>query len=79
MGPFEMVVLIVALGVLGQVAKRYFDSKAKTDSTQTAELELLRIQVAKLQDRVQVLERLATDRSSRLAQDIDALRHQPGA
>lgn len=46
----------------------------REDSKLAAENEALKANVAKLEDRLRVLERIATDPSKRLADDIDSLR-----
>jgi hypothetical protein len=74
MDPFSMVVAIVLISVTGGLAKRYIDAKGRIDPAQTAEIERLKGQVGRLEDRIQVLERLATDKSARLASEIDQLR-----
>ena len=77
MNPFEMVVLIVAIvmiaGVLksrGGVGRRWRDSDPQDD----IENQRLRQEVKELKERLQVLERIATDRENSLARQIDELR-----
>jgi hypothetical protein len=77
MNPFEMVVLIVAIVMIASVIKaraRARDNAALTADSPDA--EAMRIEIARLKDRVEVLERLATDKSRRLADEIDSLRSQ---
>lgn len=76
MGPFEMVVLIVLIVVvaLSRIIKHGIDAKAGRRPAQDGELNSLRHQVAVLDERVQTLEKLITDPSRRLSEEIDALR-----
>lgn len=77
MNPFEMVVLIVAIVMIASVIKaraRARDNAALAADSPDA--EAMRIEIARLKDRVEVLERLATDKSQRLADEIDSLRSQ---
>lgn len=68
---FEMIVWIVAIGVLGGVLSEYFKSKRKVAETATNSQADERIK--QLEERVKVLERLATDKGSRLSDEIDQL------
>ena len=73
MNPFEMIVLIVAIIMIASVIK----SRARAQAARpgdAAETQALYGEVARLQERVQVLERLAIDQSRRLASEIDGLR-----
>ncbi len=77
MNPFEMVVMIVAIVMIASVVKaraRVRDNAALTADSPDA--EAMRLEIARLKDRVEVLERLATDKSRRLADEIDSLRSQ---
>jgi hypothetical protein len=72
MNPFEMVVLIVAIVVLGKVfAERARSRRGRPEVD--AENERLRQEMAGLKDRIATLERLATDKRQLLADEIDAL------
>jgi len=74
MNPFEMVVLIVAIVVIGRVfANRYRNRSPQEDAAAAAENARLRNEVQQLKDRVVTLERIAIDKRSRLADEIDAL------
>jgi len=72
MGPFEMVVAIVLIVAIAGVMK----TKAKSGMSQEASEEIarLRAQVNQLNDRVKVLEKLATDPAKRLSDEIERLR-----
>jgi cation transport ATPase len=88
MNPFEMTVVIVLIVTIGRVLRaRYGDTPdkslkamktvlAKGGDRAEAEAENQRLQaeVARLNDRIQVLERLATDPAKRLSDEIDALK-----
>jgi hypothetical protein len=74
MNPFEMVVVIVLIGVGGGVLSRYLKTKAQHDPAQEAALTKLRSEMGALSRRVQTLEKLVTDPATRLADDIERLR-----
>jgi hypothetical protein len=87
MNPFEMVVLIILIVTIGKVASARFGngagrrdashgkaSLAVDDGVAVAEAARLRSEVTRLNERIQVLERLATDPGKRLADEIDALK-----
>jgi Tfp pilus assembly protein PilO len=69
MGPFEMVVLIVALAMAGSAWKHYLDSKKVNDAANAD----LRAQVRALEARVVTLEAIATDPAKRLSDEIGKL------
>ncbi len=84
MNPFEMTVLIVLIVTIGRVASGRYGSKRRRlqgladtpdDGVSAAEATRLRSEVTRLNDRIQVLERLATDPARRLSDEIDALKH----
>lgn len=86
----EMVVLIVLIVTIGRVLRaRYGDdprqlarhgaraARRLVDTEEDdggAEAARLRAEVARLNDRIKVLERLATDPGKRLSDEIDALK-----
>jgi len=82
MNPFEMVVMIVAIVTIGRVLSgRMGDRNNKTleklkkgGSGDTDENLRLNAEVARLNDRIRVLERLATDPAKRLSDEIDSLK-----
>ena len=85
MNPFEMVVLIVLIVTIGRVAAGRMGDKSgkrgaivQIDRNQesVAEAERLRSEVTRLNERIQVLERLATDPGKRLSDEIEALKNQ---
>ncbi len=73
MNPFEMVVAIVFLGVVGGIISSFFKSReAKTNGdAANRDAEELRELIVSLEDRIQVLERIVTDTGGR-----DELRRQ---
>jgi cell division protein FtsB len=75
MNPFEMVVLIVAIVVIGRIfANRYRGRHAEgADPAAAADNARLRNEVQQLKDRIATLERIAVDKRHRLADEIDAL------
>jgi len=73
MGPFEMVVAIVAIVMIASIIKSRVRARAEKPAD-SAETEMLHAELARLKDRIAVLERLATDKSRRLADEIDELR-----
>jgi hypothetical protein len=85
MNPFEMVVLIVLIVTIGRVAAGRYGRRRNRDhglaaaadeAPSAAETARLRAEVTRLNDRIQVLERLATDPARRLSDEIDALKHK---
>lgn len=86
MNPFEMVVMIVLIVTIGRVLSGRMSGKraraqalladAQDDSNAVAEAARLRNEVNRLNERIQVLERLATDPAKRLSDEIDSLKNQ---
>lgn len=74
--PFSMVVAIVALSVGAGVVNNWIKMKQATrrNVDQDRELSDLKAEVAKLQDRVRVLEKLAVDPDRNLSAEIAKLR-----
>jgi hypothetical protein len=77
MNPFEMVVIIVLIVTLGGVLKHWVGTKHRFEDL---EEQLKRTGVADqlkridlLEERVRTLERIVTDRSERLRNEIDSL------
>lgn len=82
MNPFEMVVLIVAIVTIGKVLSSRYGGKdlrrgfkGKTLETDNSENLRLQSEVARLNDRIRVLERLAIDPAKRLSDEIESLKH----
>ncbi|HVI97829.1 MAG TPA: hypothetical protein VM657_02055 [Sphingomonas sp.] len=77
MNPFEMVVAIIIVVTIGKVIQaRYAAGGGTRSSDDSQEARRLREEVRALKERIQVLERLATDdtSSARLDREIEALR-----
>lgn len=73
-GVFGMVVLIVAIVTIGRILReRYRAMSRLPDPAGLEDNARMRGEIARLNERIQVLERLATDPSKRLADQIDAL------
>ena len=72
MGPFEMIVAIVLIVAIAGVMK----ARANQGLSREAEEQIARLQaqVNQLNDRVKVLEKLATDPARRLSDEIERLR-----
>jgi hypothetical protein len=69
MNPFEMVVIIVFLGIVASVINNLIQAfatnrKESTEGT-SREADELREQIVTLEDRIRVLERIVTDTSGR--------------
>lgn len=87
MNPFEMVVLIIAIVTIGKVVsarygvdawgrgsrRRNRDGTPAADAVTVDEAARMKSEITRLNERIQVLERLATDPSKRLSDQIDAL------
>jgi hypothetical protein len=74
MGLWDMIIIVVALGVGAQVLTAYFKSKEIgmiDDEVLRRKLGLDRID--QLEERIKVLERIVTDKSHNLKQEIDRL------
>jgi hypothetical protein len=75
MGPFEMVVLIVAISVGAGVYQTYLKTRANSaaDQTMQADVSEMRDEIGKLKERVRVLEAIVTDKDRTLAEEIRKL------
>jgi hypothetical protein len=88
MNPFEMVVMIVAIVTIGRVISAKYGVNAwggrkgrrlaamQQTEAESVEAARLRAEVTRLNDRIQVLERLATDPAKRLSDEIESLKNQ---
>lgn len=72
MGPFEMVVLVVFIAVGAGVIQKWLKTKEKLAESATLDAATDK-RIAALEDRIRVLERIVTDKTSRLKEEIDAL------
>ena len=79
--PFNFIIVLALIGMVGGVAKAFIDSRSRTIEAganedykdyehQLAEHER---RFTEMEERIQVLERIATDSKSQLKQKIDAL------
>lgn len=82
MNPFEMVVMIVLIVTIGKVLSSRFGSKdlrraskGELPAADTSENLRLQSEVARLNERIRVLERLATDPAKRLSDEIESLKN----
>jgi hypothetical protein len=83
MNPYEMVAMIVAIVTIGKVLSSRYGSKdlrrgAKGELAppqDNVENQRLQAEVARLNDRIRVLERLATDPAKRLSDEIESLKN----
>jgi hypothetical protein len=79
MNPFEMTVMIVAIVTIGKILSARYGGKdkhraLKGQGDESAESIRLQAEVARLNDRLRVLERLATDPARRLSDEIESLK-----
>lgn len=72
MGPFEMVVAIVFIVAVAGVMRARAGSSVNKEAEE--QITRFRAEVSQLNERVKVLEKLATDPSKRLADEIERLR-----
>lgn len=80
MNPFEMVVLIVAITMIGSVLRARYGYQRRRDRgelsspEEKAETSRLRDEVKQLKERIHVLERIAVDKEDTLSRQIEELR-----
>lgn len=75
MNPFEMVVMVVAMAMITGIVIRSMELRSKKpDGDKEAENRQLRQQLADVQQRMKVLERIVTDGGLETAAQIEALR-----
>ena len=74
--PFSMVVAIVAISVGAGVINNWLKLKSNTrrNVDQDREMEAMKAEIARLADRVRVLEKLAVDSDRQLSAEISKLR-----
>ena len=75
MDPFQMVVIIVIVTVGARVFQNYVKLKQHTaaDLANHADFERMTNEVARLKERVRVLEKIVTDSDQRLREEISRL------
>ncbi|MEL6244996.1 MAG: hypothetical protein AAFQ85_06570 [Pseudomonadota bacterium] len=73
--PFVMVVLIVAISVSAGVVNTYLKTRENTaqNGASRDDLDAMRADIARLNDRVRVLEKIATDKDRVLSDEISRL------
>ncbi|WP_164156969.1 hypothetical protein [Sandarakinorhabdus rubra] len=80
MNVFTMVVLIVAIVTVGRVLRERYRAMHRLpggrDAGTDAEKQKLLSEVSRLNERIRVLERLATDPAKRLSDEIESLKDQ---
>ena len=75
MNPFEMVAIIVVAVMIASVLRaKYSHRKEERDPQERAEKDALREQVAELQERIRVLERITVEKENSLSRQIEELR-----
>ena len=75
MNPYEMVLGIVLIAMIGAVLKARFRSEARrVRAADDPEAIRLKEEVKVLRERIQVLERIVTDKESQLDREIERLR-----
>jgi hypothetical protein len=77
MSVFTMVVLIVLIVTLGRIYEARQKARLRAGPSDDGEARRLAAEVQRLNSRIEVLERLATDPSKRLADEIEALKALP--
>jgi uncharacterized protein YlxW (UPF0749 family) len=74
MNQYEMVVAIIFVVMIASVFKARYKYSIRQQSSDTGEAQRLREEIRTLKERIQVLERIATDKSSTLEHEIEQLR-----
>ena len=75
MNPFEMIVLVVLIAIGAGVINNYLKVKAERESDAASDADLRQVfdDVARLKERVRVLEEIVTDQERQLADEIRKL------
>jgi hypothetical protein len=74
MNQYEFIAAIVAVIMVASILKARFKYSAPQQGADSGEAQKLREEVRTLKERIQVLERIATDKSSSLEREIEQLR-----
>ncbi len=79
MSVYTMVVVIVLIVTIGRIyqSRQKIALKSPPPAGDTPETRRLQSEVARLNERIQVLERLATDPAKRLSDEIEGLKSLP--
>ncbi len=67
---WTFIIIVVALGICGEICKKYLDKREVRSATEEDEVYA---ELEALTERVQILEEIVTDDRHRLKQDISAL------
>ncbi|MDX2209100.1 MAG: hypothetical protein SFV20_01940 [Sphingopyxis sp.] len=83
MGPFEMVVAIVAIVMIASVVKARYGIRKDANGNEvmvndSAETKALQAEIRALKERIQVLERIATDNNRAISLDAEIERLRDG-
>ena len=70
----EFVLAIIAVVMIASVFKARFKYSTRQQAGDSAEAQRLREEIRALKERIHVLERIATDKSSSLEREIEQLR-----
>ncbi len=75
MDVFTMVAIIVVAGCLAGIVTTWLETRAKEveHGAGQADIDRMNAEIEKLQDRVRILEKLATDEEARLREQISRL------
>ncbi len=72
LGLWDMIVIVVVVGVIGGVLREYFKTK-RSQPAKNEDNAADKERLEKLEERVKTLERILTDSKSNLKAEIDAL------
>lgn len=84
MGPFEMVVAIVAIAAIASIVKARYGIRKDANGNEvmvsdSAETKALQAEIRALKERIQVLERIATDNNRAVSLDAEIERLRDGS
>lgn len=74
MNQYEFIVAIIVVVMIASVFKTRYKYSIRQQRGDGGEAQRLREEIRTLKERIQVLERIATDKSSSLEREIDQLR-----
>ncbi|HEX4739212.1 MAG TPA: hypothetical protein VH331_16805 [Allosphingosinicella sp.] len=74
MNQYEFVLGIIIIVMIASIFKARYKYSVRQDRGDSGEAQRLREEVRTLKERIQVLERIATDKSSSLEREIEQLR-----
>lgn len=73
MNVFQFIVAIVAIGVVGEIIKKWLSLREKREK-RAANAPEIEARFDAMEERIQTLERIVTDHKSQLKSEIDALK-----